>query len=59
MNTLVPTPLTHTLAQVAALTGLSEAALRARIFRGQLQTVKWGRQVLVQASDVERIVGPR
>ena len=46
---------TYTPAQVAKLTGFSEAAIRARIFRGQLPVLRWGRRLLVRREDVERI----
>jgi excisionase family DNA binding protein len=49
--------LTFTPAQVAQLTGLSEPAIRARIFRGQLPAQRWGRRILIRREDVERIVG--
>ena len=49
--------LTYTPAQVAELTGLSEQAIRARIFRGQLPVLRWGRRLLVRREDVERITG--
>ena len=52
-----PQQITYTPAQVAALTGLSEPAVRARIFRGQLPALRWGRRVLIRREDVERIVG--
>ena len=51
--------LTYTPAQVAAITGLSEPAIRARIFRGQLPAIRWGRRVLIPREAVERLVGHR
>jgi excisionase family DNA binding protein len=50
-------PLTYTPAQAAQLLGLSEAAIRARIFRGQLPVTRWGRRLLIRRDDLERIIG--
>jgi excisionase family DNA binding protein len=44
--------LTYTPAQVARLLGLSEPAIRARIFLGQLPVVRWGRRVLIRHNDL-------
>jgi excisionase family DNA binding protein len=49
-----PHPLTHTLAEVARLTGLTENAVRSRVFRGQLPAQRWGRRLLVRHDDLMR-----
>jgi len=49
--------LTYTPAQAAKFLGLSEAAIRARIFRGQLPVQRWGRRLLIRREDLMRVLG--
>jgi excisionase family DNA binding protein len=49
-------PLTYTLAEVARLTGLTENAIRSRVFRGQLPAQRWGRRVLIRHEDLMTVV---
>jgi excisionase family DNA binding protein len=49
--------LTYTPQQAAHVLGLTESAIRARIFRGQLPVQRWGRRLLIRREDVEQILG--
>ena len=49
--------LTYTPAQAAKLLGLSESAIRARSFRGQLPVQRWGRRLLIRHEDLMRVLG--
>jgi excisionase family DNA binding protein len=52
-------PLSHTPREAARLLGLSEPAIRARIFRGQLPVQRWGRRLLIRHDDLLRLLGER
>jgi excisionase family DNA binding protein len=52
-----PTQLAYTPRQAAQMLGLSEPALRARLFRGQLPAVRWGRRVLIRHDDLLKVIG--
>jgi excisionase family DNA binding protein len=52
-----PKPLAYSPREAARLLGLSEPAIRARIFRGQLPVQKWGRRLLIRHEDLMRVLG--
>jgi excisionase family DNA binding protein len=51
------TPLAYTPREAARLLGISEPAIRARIFRGQLPVVRWGRRLLIRREDLMKVLG--
>ena len=51
------TPLAYSPKEAARLLGMSESAIRARIFRGQLPVVRWGRRLLIRHEDLLRVLG--
>jgi excisionase family DNA binding protein len=57
MNQGTTPPLAHTPREAARLLGLSEPAIRARIFRGQLPVQRWGRRLLIRHEDLMRVLG--
>ena len=52
-----PAQLAYTPRQAAQMLGLSEPAIRARIFRGELPVQRWGRRVLIRHDDLMRVLG--
>jgi excisionase family DNA binding protein len=50
------TPLAYTPQEAARLLGLSEPAIRARIFRGQLPVQRWGRRLLIRHDDLLKVL---
>ena len=57
LNATSTPPLAHTPREAARLLGISEPAIRARIFRGQLPVQRWGRRVLVPHDALLRVIG--
>jgi len=56
LNATSTPPLAHTPREAARLLGLSEPAIRARIFRGQLPVQRWRRRLLIRHDVLERIL---
>jgi excisionase family DNA binding protein len=52
-----PAQLAYTPRQAAQMLGLSEPAIRARIFRGELPVQRWGRRVLIRHDDLMKVLG--
>jgi excisionase family DNA binding protein len=46
----------YTPAQAAKLLGLTEPAIRTRIFRGQLPVQRWGRRLLIRHVDLMAVL---
>jgi len=58
-DTTQATQVTYTPAQAAARLGLTEGAIRARIFRKQLPARRWGRRILIRHEDLMAVVQGR
>jgi excisionase family DNA binding protein len=47
----------YTVAEISFITGLTEASIRARIQRGELETIKVGRRVLICKKVLKELIG--